>query len=243
MTFAVAQTHNFGRKPIFIFVDHASNRVPPEFNDLGLENAELSQHIGWDIGAKALALIVAETLDATAVSCSFSRLLIDPNRALDNPALIPETSDGIVIPGNLGLSPHDREHRVTTYYKPYHDHLRRTLDEVQAAHSDPLIVSVHSFTPELADKAEDRPWHIGMLWKDDEKTARRIMEILRTETNYVIGDNEPYSGEMYNFTVDKHVGPRRVRHATFEVRQDVISDPVGISEMARIIASALSKLV
>jgi len=243
MTFAVAETFSFGNAPVFLFVDHASNAVPAEFNNLGLDAQTLTRHIGWDIGAEAVALNVGEQLRARVLCCRFSRLLIDPNRSLDNPALVPEVSDDVLIPANQSLSRAAHQSRIDTYYQPYHDQLAVALDEMKRLHSDPLIISVHSFTPRLSARDDARPWHISLLWKDDEKTAQEIMKNLRAETEFVIGDNVPYSGQIYNATVDKHVGPRKLKHATFELRQDLISEEQGVVEMSAALTNAIAQIL
>ncbi len=37
-----------GAAPILLICDHASRRVPRRLRDLGLDERELSRHIGWD---------------------------------------------------------------------------------------------------------------------------------------------------------------------------------------------------
>ena len=71
-----------------IICDHASNFVPPELNALGLPQGELERHIAYDIGALEVAEKIAETLECPLVASQFSRLLIDPNRGLDDLSLI-----------------------------------------------------------------------------------------------------------------------------------------------------------
>src|ERR1035438_5610933 len=85
------------------FCDHASNAVPAELDGLGLPASELARHIAWDIGAAGVTEALSETFDAPAILCHTSRLVIDCNRQLDATDLIPEVSDGTVIPGNLHL--------------------------------------------------------------------------------------------------------------------------------------------
>ena len=55
------------------------------------------------MGAAAVAERLAEMLGAPALLSRFSRLLIDPNRGLDDPTLIMQISDGLIVPGNVGL--------------------------------------------------------------------------------------------------------------------------------------------
>ncbi len=39
-----------GKSPFLLLCEHASNRLPIKLNRLGLDEAELQRHIGWDIG-------------------------------------------------------------------------------------------------------------------------------------------------------------------------------------------------
>ena len=86
--------------PLILLCDHASNAVPAEYGDLGIAPAQFARHIAYDIGARDLTLGLAARLNAPAVLSRFSRLLIDPNRGLDDPTLIMRISDGAVVPGN-----------------------------------------------------------------------------------------------------------------------------------------------
>lgn len=241
--FPVSQRFDGGSAPIFIFVDHASHAVPPAYDSLGLPDDVLATHIGWDIGAAALGRALAKDLQAKALFCQFSRLLIDPNRSLDKPDLIPDAADQIPIPGNQALSAAERHHRIDTYHKPYHEELARALDQVCRDHDDPLILSVHSFTPRLIGDAQVRPWHVGLLWREDEPSARAFMAELAASTDYTVGDNQPYDARVFNYSVDRHVGPRGLRHITIEVRQDLISSEAAVARVAGKIGPALKTLL
>lgn len=241
--FPVSQSFDGGSAPLFIFVDHASHAIPPAYDALGLPADILATHIGWDIGAAALGRTLATDLQAKAQFCQFSRLLIDPNRSLDKSDLIPGEADRIPIPGNQALSAAERHHRINTYHAPYHEQLARALDQVCLTHDDPLILSVHSFTPRLIGDAQMRPWHIGLLWRDDEASAHTFMAELAASTDYTVGDNQPYDARVFNYSVDRHVGPRGLRHITIEVRQDLISNEAGVARVAGKIGPALKTLL
>lgn len=241
--FAVAETYDGGDAPLFIFVDHASNKVPPAFDDLGLPEDILATHIGWDIGAGALALEIAKQLKAKALFCQYSRLLIDPNRSLDKADLIPSEADRIPIPGNQKLNPADRHQRIEAFHQPYHEQLELCLDQICRAHEDPLILSVHSFTPRLIGDAQARPWHMGLLWREDEASARALMASLAENTDYTVGDNQPYDARVFNYSVDRHVGPRGLRHITLEVRQDLVSNEDGVDRVAEKLGPALETML
>lgn len=95
-----------------LFCDHASNDIPRELHPLGLPATERARHIAWDIGAAGVTAALSKILDAPAILCNASRLVIDCNRQLNLSDLIPEISDGTVIPGNLNLSETDRGTRI-----------------------------------------------------------------------------------------------------------------------------------
>ena len=231
-----------GRSAAFLFCDHATNAMPQHYGALGLGKEQLADHIAWDPGAAALTAALGERLGARTVYCGFSRLLIDPNRGLDRDDLILDSSDSIPVPGNRGISWQEREARIARYHRPYHDFLDRELDAHEAAVEDPLIVSIHSFCRALRNARSHRPWQAGILWKDDEHSAREVIEALRIR-GLDIGDNQPYSAKAYNYTVDRHVGARGLRHLTLEVRQDLIADAEHVRQWADLLAQPLRALM
>src|SRR3546814_17112899 len=72
----------------------------------------MAVHSGEDIGIAEVTRQLARRLDAPAVLSHFSRLVVDPNRGLDNPTLMPEVSDGTVVPGNRALGAAERRVRA-----------------------------------------------------------------------------------------------------------------------------------
>ena len=91
-----------GRAPVLLLCDHAGRRIPAWLEGLGLPAQELERHIAFDIGAAEVTRGLAMLLDAPAVLCHVSRLVIDPNRLPGDPASIPALSDGTVVPGQPG---------------------------------------------------------------------------------------------------------------------------------------------
>jgi len=226
-----------GEAPFFLFADHASNATPPDLHQLGLPGDVLSTHIGYDIGSAETTAEMARILQCKAFFCNFSRLVLDPNRALDRADLIPPESDKIPVPGNHGLSVADREARIARFHVPYHRALEARIDA--AARRGAFIVSVHSFTPRLMGDEEDRPWQVGLLWRQDPDSARAMISWLETNTEWVVGDNRPYDAREFNYSVDRHVAPRALRHLTIEIRQDLIGDPERARRVAHLIAAGV----
>jgi predicted N-formylglutamate amidohydrolase len=226
---------------VIVLCDHASNRLPPGYGTLGLPEGELDRHIAYDIGAAGVTRTLAARLRAPAILSRFSRLLIDPNRGVDDPTLIMRISDGAVIEGNRHLDDAERAHRIATYYDPYHTAITGVIDASLAAGVVPLLVSIHSFTPVW--KGVLRPWHGAILWDKDPRLALPLLAGLRREAGLVIGDNEPYSGILRGDTLWRHGTRRGLAHAIVEIRQDLIASPEGQDAWSLRLADLISDLL
>lgn len=228
--------------PLLLLCDHASKAVPKKLARLGLSDADLSRHIGWDIGAAEVARRLSRDLDATLVLSGYSRLVIDCNRRPGHPTSIAPVSDGIEVPGNFNLSEAERAERAEACFWPYHRAIGRAIDAKRAHGLTPALVVIHSFTPSMA--GFDRPWHVGILWDDDARLAAPLLEHLRRRDDLVVGDNEPYSGRgEHEFTIGMHGRPGNLPRVSIEVRQDLIADPAGCDRYAEILAPALREAV
>lgn len=226
---------------LLLLCDHAENTVPPALANLGLPAAELARHIAYDIGAKALTHALSRALNAPAVLSRFSRLVIDPNRGEDDPTLVMRLADGALVPGNARITPDEIEARRERFYRPYDEAIARTIVEMEASGVMPVILCVHSFTPQMKGRA--RPWHATLIWDHDPRFSRPLLAALEAEPGLVIGENEPYQGGLIGDTVDRHALPRGLAHTLLEVRQDLIADDEGVASwstrLARLIAPLL----
>jgi predicted N-formylglutamate amidohydrolase len=226
---------------LVIVCDHARNALPPGYGTLGLAAPEFTRHIAYDIGVEPVVRGLAARLGVPAVLAGFSRLLIDPNRGLDDPTLIMQVSDGAIVPGNRGIDEAERAHRIAHYYQPYHGAIDALLDEAMASGRPPAILSIHSFTP--AWRGIARPWHAGILWHRDGRFACPLIERLRARNDLLIGDNEPYSGGLPGDTLDTHATARGLADALVEIRQDLIGLPAGVDEWADRLAALLPEIL
>ena len=136
---------------ILVVSDHASNHVPADI-ELGIDPALLDQHIAIDIGVAEVGALMAERPGIAAFQGGVSRLVCDFNREEHAPAVIPVASDGHAIPGNA-LDHAGHEARLDRFFRPYHAALAAVLDDKPPA----LILSLHSFTPQLATSDQPRP--------------------------------------------------------------------------------------
>ena len=228
--------------PVFVFCDHATNHVPANLNNLGLDDVDLCRHIAWDIGAETLTRQFCNTYGAAGLLAGFSRLVIDPNRTVGDAGSIPKISDGTLIPGNQSLSSKQKAERIKRFYTPYHNALEAQLDAAQKRFIDPLIISIHSFTPEMAS-GQKRALDIGLLWKADPDKAHRLKAEIERIHPYHVELNEPYSALHLNYTIDYHVIARGLRHTTLEVRQDLIDTEAKALTMAKHLTDALNHFI
>jgi predicted N-formylglutamate amidohydrolase len=210
---------------LILLCDHASNALPPAYGTLGLPPEQLRRHIAYDIGAEAVVRALSARLQVPALMTRYSRLLIDPNRGRDDPTLLMRLSDGTVVPGNRKLSDAERERRLSLYYEPYHQAINSVIDRFLEAGVTPILLSIHSFTESWKQFA--RPWHVGVLWGNDARLARPLLEAFYAEGDLIVGENEPYSGVLDGDCLWQHGDQRGLASAIVEIRQDLIRDAAG----------------
>ena len=202
-----------------ITCDHATNRIPKSVGDgcLGLTRDDMERHIAYDVGAAGVSRYLSDILNSPAILSNFSRLVIDPNRGEHDPTVLMRLYDGSIIPGNRYADQEEKERRLDEFHRPYHN----ALAEIADRRSDTIIVSVHSFTPQLKGKSK-RPWQIGVLHSDDRDFSEPLMKRLMKEEDLTIGDDQPYSGYLPGDAIDRHGRSFERPHVLIEIRNDLI---------------------
>ena len=234
MAFEIINPH--GQANIVFICEHASNHIPPKYENLGLDDDLLKLHIAWDIGISEVTKNLSLRLNAPAVLARFSRLLIDANRSISQTGLIPEQSDGYKIKANCNLSEVEREKRINQYYRPFHNKVNAVIQEKTKSEEAPLIINMHSFTPQM--DGFNRPWQSGMLWNKDPRVANALKSRLK-ERGYCVGDNKPYSGRDLFHTMNTHGDSHGFPHVMIEIRQNEINTAEGIEKWSRILTKEL----
>ena len=234
---AVGVINPFGRSPFLLIGDHAGNRIPAALGTLGLSALDRGRHIAWDIGVGALGVGLSAALDAVFVRQVYSRLVIDCNRDPAGAEAIPEASDGTPIPDNIGLSAAQRTTRIAAIHAPYQHAIATEIARRDAAGQDTVLVSLHSFTPEMDGVA--RPWDVGVLHDGGrDQFARALLAELRMSPALVVGDNAPYRMDATDHTVPRHAAGR-LRYVELEIAQRVLQHSDGITGWTAILAAAL----
>jgi predicted N-formylglutamate amidohydrolase len=230
-----------GRSVVALTCEHAGRDVPVRLRDLGIPPAEMDRHIAYDIGAEGLARKLSTLLDAPLILQRFSRLVIDCNRPFDAPECCPAVSDGTKVPANENLTEQERRRRFEEIHRPFHRAISELLDRRARSKAPTILVSVHSFTPQLATGAP-RPWLLGALSNRQPDFAQRFIRMFRSiHPESPCAHNEPYVVDDHtDYTIPVHGEQRGLPHVLLEVRQDMISDETGQKRWSRIIADGLS---
>ena len=236
---AVRVINPSGRSLFVVAVDHASNRIPEPWGDLGLSAQDRVRHIAWDPGALAVALDLVDLLGATIIQSTVSRLVIDCNRDTDAPDLIPEVSETTEIPGNLSLTQADRQRRIEVAHMPFHSALDEVLDARKAAGIETILVCMHSLNPVY--RGVERPWPIGLIHgRDNHYTSALRDALLAEDPTLNVGWNEPYSAlNGVTYTLEHHGDGRGLESTMIEVRNNEIADRPGVELWSRRLARSL----
>jgi predicted N-formylglutamate amidohydrolase len=237
---APATVHRTGAPAPFLFTcDHAGRAIPRALGDLGVAPADLSRHIGWDIGAAELTLRLAEGFNACAILQTYSRLVIDCNRHPSRRDAIPEVSDGVRIPANARMGWEEREARIAEVHRPYHAAIAAELDARAARGLQTSLILIHSFTPSMGGVA--RPWQVGVLHQGN-ALSRRALAWLGRRHELTVGDNEPYAMDEIDYTAPLHAQRRGLEYLELETRQDLIAEAAGQDRFAGLYAEMLRAL-
>lgn len=204
---------------IIVVCDHATNTVPDFVSggSLGISADDMGRHIAYDVGGLGVSRQLASKLQATLIYSNFSRLVIDPNRGEDDPTMVMQLYDGSIIPANRNISAEAVQERKTKCYDAYH----QALEDVISSRPEPIIISVHSFTKQL-NGYPTRPWHIGILYSDDERLSAPLLDALKNQSDFCVGANQPYSGHLAGDTMERHAINKDRIHVLIEIRNDLI---------------------
>jgi predicted N-formylglutamate amidohydrolase len=238
---SVAVVNATGKSPIVLVCDHASNRIPAEYGDLGLSPRQRLMHIAWDPGALGVAHELSALLDAPLIHSTVCRLVIDCNRDEDAVDLVPVVSERTEIVANIGISEAERRKRIADYHAPFHQAIEAVLDERKAASVETILATVHSFTPTYKDVW--RPWEIGLIHGTDPTFTEALRDaLIADDPSLNVGWNEPYSAlNGVTYTLETHGDGRGLDATMMEIRHDEILEPEGVSLWAARLARCLER--
>lgn len=226
--------------PVVLTCEHASHRLPRAAAGTPLQ-AVLASHWGWDLGAWQLTRELARRLSASAIGGRWSRLWIDLNRAVDDPTLIRDEAGGGGLPWNRAIRPDEVERRVLACHAPYHQAIDRLILRRLVRGVRPLLLAVHSFTPELDGRS--RPFDIGILYAEHAGPAHQLGRALR-DNGLSVRYNQPYSGrEGMMYAAQRHGAHHRLVCLELEVNQGRFSRRGFTDRLARAVERGIGELL
>jgi len=234
-----------GKAQCLIVCDHASNRIPAALGTLGLSKKDREKHIAWDPGTEVIGRYLSEQLDAPAFFATFSRIVVDVNRGANSPECMREVYDHIPVPGNTALGRAEKKQRIDEIFDPYHKNLADQVQRFLKKKRVPMIISVHSFTPEM--DGYRRPWHIGILWNKEDDIALKLVDNLRQQNpTMIVGENEPYSLKAENLTkntIGTHAESKGLPYVIVEFRQDLVKTKRDALKWGKIFLDAMTPIL
>lgn len=236
---AVLVSNARGASPFVIVCDHASNRIPARYGDLGLSHTERLSHIAWDPGALSVSRALSDLLDAPLVQSTVSRLIIDCNRDLDAPDLIWTLSETTRIAANEHLDAEERQYRIDHFHRPYHASIETLLESRRHAGRETILICMHSFTPVY--HGTRRPWPIGLIHGLDTGYTAALYDALKADDPSLnVGWNEPYAAlNGVTLTLERHGDGRGLQATMIEIRHDEILEPAGVTAWSTRLAHCL----
>lgn len=228
-----------GLSRVLLVCDHAGHLVPSGVS-LGVGEQDLRRHIGYDIGALAVAERLSEALGAELIAQRYSRLVIDCNRPPHEADAMPERADGTDVPGNRDMGRAGAAARVAEIFAPYHSAIAASLDRRAARGEETVLVAVHSFTPRHGDHPAPRPWPISFLFNREPDLSETLARVLG-DRGIEAGLNQPYVvDDRGDYTIPVHAERRGLLSTLVEMRQDRLADEAGIETAAALLADALT---
>ena len=178
------------RDRLLLSCEHGGNRIPREYAPLfQAARRDLASHRGWDPGALDVATSLARRFGLPLHAVTWSRLLVEPNRAPAN--------RGLWSAYTAPLSAEERERILARYWWPHRRSVESAVRALAASGGRVVHVAVHSFTPVLG--GERRNADVGLLYDSSRAGERalclRWQEILKElDPGLRVRRNYPYRG-------------------------------------------------
>lgn len=218
-----------------LLCEHASNFIPAELSDLGVDEATKNSHAAWDLGALAMAKLMMEKLNSPLIAQQVSRLVYDCNRPPHEPSAMPKKSEIYEIAGNVNLSQAERDERTSLYYKPFNEMMKQCVSNELESKNQPIIVTIHSFTRSYFGK--DRHVEIGILHDEDARYSDAILEVAKNDGDFELKRNEPYGPEDgVTHSLKEYAQPHGLHNVMIEVCNDLIANDEAQEMMAEKLA-------
>ena len=229
-----------GTSPLLFLSDHAGLAIPRL--GLGLSEAELNRHIGWDIGILGVTSRLADPAAPLCLPALFA-----PGDRLQPADRLVAVDHGAKrrhrCPGKSRIDRGRQSRARGRDHATYHDAIDRLLDRRQAANMPTAIICMHSCTPRLA---ADRNFDRGISASSLITTGGSASHCWRCSprSRACVGRNEPYNVDIeVDYTVPVHCEEGGCPMSRSRSARILIGEKAGQQEWAERLARILPRVI
>ena len=146
-----------GSIPLLISIPHLGTEIPADIRAQLTDAADDVADTDWHLDT---LYAFAQRAGASVLGARYSRYVVDLNRPASGESLYPgQTTTGLyptetfrgasLYRNGSGPDSSDAQHRLDTYWKPYHSKLREELDRLKAEFGAVLLWEAHSIASVL----------------------------------------------------------------------------------------------
>lgn len=226
---------------IIVTCEHAVNSVPQEYFPLFYPYQPLlSTHRGVDLGALEIAKHLQHMIPCVLIQATTTRLLIDCNRSLNNPACFSE----ITKPLNSA----EKQKIINNYYVPYREDVIHHIKTYTHQGLQVLHLSIHSFTSIMENTIRNAD--ISFLY-DPQRPPEKMFakqwqhKIKQITPEYRIRMNYPYKGtsDGLTSTLRKQFSMKEYIGIEVESNQNLVENMQSLNRLKNILSESLFTLI
>lgn len=211
------------RSPLLISIPHAGTHIPPDvaarMTDEGTSVPDTDWHVDrlYDF---------TRTAGVSVIAATHSRYVVDLNRPPDgkplypgasNTELCPTSSFGdkpLYVPGNEPDAG-EVDARREVYWRPYHDRIEKTLNQLKAQHGFALLYDAHSICSEVPRFFDGRLPDLNLGTVEGRSCAPSLRDALsqvaqNAAPTYTMADDGRFKG---GYITRRYGNPNQAIHA------------------------------
>jgi N-formylglutamate deformylase len=211
-----------GTQPLLLSIPHMGTYVPPAIAARLTDEARHVPDTDWHLDR---LYAFAHELGASVLQATHSRYVVDLNRPPDNASLYPGqattslcpdlTFDGTpVYRDRQGVDDAEMAQRRDTWWRPYHEQLRRELDRIRAQHGVAMLWDAHSIRSVLPRFFEGKLPDLNIGTAQGASCAPELQRRIRDIAAAAPGHSSVLNGRYTGGYITRHYGrPAEGLHA------------------------------